>query len=84
VAILLRLIQEPLDSETESQSGLRFSLNTGAEGNTSAAGRQGWTGDEVMSIGDQGPRELTYLFPGRERRLTDVGGDGEFADRLLG
>jgi uncharacterized protein (DUF1501 family) len=29
-------------------------------------------------------RELTFLFQGREQRLTDVGGDGEFADRLLG
>ncbi|HWE36390.1 MAG TPA: DUF1501 domain-containing protein [Isosphaeraceae bacterium] len=29
-------------------------------------------------------RELTYLFQGREQRLTDVGGDHEFADRLLG
>ncbi len=28
-------------------------------------------------------RELTYLFEGREQRLTDVGGDREFADRLL-
>jgi len=29
-------------------------------------------------------RQLTYLFQGRQQRLTDVGGDGEFADRLLG
>jgi uncharacterized protein (DUF1501 family) len=29
-------------------------------------------------------RELTYLFQGRDQRLTDVGGDHEFADRLLG
>jgi uncharacterized protein (DUF1501 family) len=29
-------------------------------------------------------RELTYLFEGRHQRLTDVGGDREFADRLLG
>jgi uncharacterized protein (DUF1501 family) len=28
-------------------------------------------------------RELTYPFEGREQRLTDVGGDHEFADRLL-
>jgi uncharacterized protein (DUF1501 family) len=28
-------------------------------------------------------RKLTYLFEGRQQRLTDVGGDGEFADRLL-
>jgi hypothetical protein len=28
-------------------------------------------------------RELTYLFEGRDQRLTDVGGDREFADRLL-
>jgi uncharacterized protein (DUF1501 family) len=28
-------------------------------------------------------RELTYLFQGRDQRLTDVGGDREFADRLL-
>ena len=29
-------------------------------------------------------RELTYLFQGRDQRLTDVGGDREFAARLLG
>jgi uncharacterized protein (DUF1501 family) len=29
-------------------------------------------------------RELTFLFEGREQRLTDVGGDHEFADRLVG
>jgi uncharacterized protein (DUF1501 family) len=29
-------------------------------------------------------RRLTFLFQGREQRLTDVGGDHEFADRLLG
>jgi len=29
-------------------------------------------------------RELTFLFQGRDYRLTDVGGDGEFAARLLG
>jgi uncharacterized protein (DUF1501 family) len=29
-------------------------------------------------------KKLTYLFQGREQRLTDVGGDGEFASRLLG
>ena len=28
-------------------------------------------------------RKLTYLFQGRDMRLTDVGGDGEFMDRLL-
>jgi hypothetical protein len=28
-------------------------------------------------------RRLTYLFQGREQRLTDVGGDGEITDRLL-
>jgi uncharacterized protein (DUF1501 family) len=28
-------------------------------------------------------RKLTFLFEGREQRLTDVGGDREFADRLL-
>jgi uncharacterized protein (DUF1501 family) len=28
-------------------------------------------------------RRLTYLFQGREQRLTDVGGDGEFTERLL-
>jgi hypothetical protein len=27
---------------------------------------------------------LTYLFQGRQFRLTDVGGDNEFADQLLG
>jgi uncharacterized protein (DUF1501 family) len=29
-------------------------------------------------------RELTYLFQGRDHRLTDVGGDHEFTGRLLG
>jgi uncharacterized protein (DUF1501 family) len=29
-------------------------------------------------------RQLTFLFQGRDQRLTDVGGDREFADRLLG
>jgi uncharacterized protein (DUF1501 family) len=29
-------------------------------------------------------KKLTFLFEGREHRLTDVGGDGEFADRLVG
>jgi uncharacterized protein (DUF1501 family) len=29
-------------------------------------------------------RRLTFLFEGREQRLTDVGGEREFADRLLG
>jgi hypothetical protein len=29
-------------------------------------------------------RRLTFLFQGRQQRLTDVGGDREFADRLLG
>ena len=29
-------------------------------------------------------RELTYLFQGREQRLTDVGGDHDFTRRLLG
>jgi hypothetical protein len=29
-------------------------------------------------------RALTYLFQRRDHRLTDVGGDHEFADRLLG
>jgi uncharacterized protein (DUF1501 family) len=28
-------------------------------------------------------RKLTFLFQGREQRLTDVGGDREFADRLM-
>jgi hypothetical protein len=28
-------------------------------------------------------RDLTYLFGGREQRLTDVGGDHELADRLF-
>lgn len=28
-------------------------------------------------------RRLTFLFQGRDQRLTDVGGDHEFADRLL-
>jgi hypothetical protein len=29
-------------------------------------------------------RRLTFLFEGREQRLTDFGGDREFARRLLG
>jgi hypothetical protein len=29
-------------------------------------------------------RQLTFLFQGREQRLTDVGGDAEFTDRLVG
>jgi hypothetical protein len=29
-------------------------------------------------------RKLTFLFQGREQRLTDVGGDAEFTDRLVG
>jgi uncharacterized protein (DUF1501 family) len=29
-------------------------------------------------------RRLTFLFQGRDMRLTDVGGDREFAERLLG
>jgi uncharacterized protein (DUF1501 family) len=29
-------------------------------------------------------RKLTFLFEGRQHRLTDVGGDGEFTQRLLG
>jgi uncharacterized protein (DUF1501 family) len=28
-------------------------------------------------------KKLTFLFQGREQRLTDVGGEGEFTDRLL-
>jgi hypothetical protein len=28
-------------------------------------------------------RQLTFLFEGREQRLTDVGGDNDFADQLL-
>ena len=28
-------------------------------------------------------RDLTYLFQGRDQRLTDVGGDREFSERLL-
>jgi hypothetical protein len=28
-------------------------------------------------------RKLTYLFQGREMRLTDVGGDNDLAKRLL-
>ena len=27
--------------------------------------------------------ELTYLFEGRERRLTDVGGDNDLSQRLM-
>ncbi|HEV3261763.1 MAG TPA: hypothetical protein VG013_33245 [Gemmataceae bacterium] len=28
-------------------------------------------------------RKLTFLFQGRDQRLTDVGGDHGFADRLM-
>jgi uncharacterized protein (DUF1501 family) len=28
-------------------------------------------------------KQLTFLFEGRQQRLTDVGGEGEFADKLL-
>jgi hypothetical protein len=28
-------------------------------------------------------KKLTFLFEGRDQRLTDVGGDREFSDRLL-
>jgi uncharacterized protein (DUF1501 family) len=28
-------------------------------------------------------QQLTFLFQGRQQRLTDVGGDGEFSERLL-
>ena len=28
-------------------------------------------------------KRLTFLFQGREQRLTDVGGDGELTDRLV-
>ncbi len=28
--------------------------------------------------------ELTYLFEGRDRRLTDVGGQGDLSERLVG
>ena len=28
-------------------------------------------------------RKLTYLFQGREMRLTDVGGDNDLAQRLI-
>ncbi len=29
-------------------------------------------------------RQLTFLFQGRDQRLTDVGGDGEFTERVTG
>jgi hypothetical protein len=28
-------------------------------------------------------KKLTFLFEGRDQRLTDVGGDHEFTDRLV-
>ncbi len=28
-------------------------------------------------------RKLTYLYQGREQRLTDIGGDNDLAKRLL-
>jgi hypothetical protein len=29
-------------------------------------------------------RQLTYFYQGRDMRLTDVNGDGEFSAKLLG
>jgi hypothetical protein len=37
----------------------------------------------VQKLLGLGHRILTFLFEGREQRLTDVGGDHDFADRLL-
>ena len=38
----------------------------------------------ILSLLGLDHRKLTYLFQGREMRLTDVGGDNDLAKRLLG
>jgi hypothetical protein len=43
--------------------------------------RLGWERLKLLGLDHT---RLTYLFQGRELRLTDVGGDNEFAARLLG
>ena len=37
----------------------------------------------ILSLLGLDHRKLTYLFQGREMRLTDVGGDNDLAKRLL-
>ena len=37
----------------------------------------------ILSLMGLNHKSLTYLFEGRERRLTDVGGDNDVAKRLL-
>jgi hypothetical protein len=37
----------------------------------------------ILSLLGLDHRKLTYLFQGREQRLTDVGGDNDLADRLI-
>ena len=38
----------------------------------------------ILSLLGLDHRKLTYLFQGREKRLTDVGGDNDLSKRLLG
>ncbi len=38
----------------------------------------------ILSLLGLDHRRLTYLFEGRERRLTDIGGDNDLAARLVG
>ena len=38
----------------------------------------------IMSLLGLDHRRLTYLFEGRERRLTDIGGDNDLAPRIAG
>lgn len=37
----------------------------------------------ILSLLGLDHRKLTYLFQGREQRLTDIGGDNDLAERLL-
>ncbi len=37
----------------------------------------------ILSLLGLDHRKLTYLFQGREQRLTDVGGDNDLAARLI-
>jgi hypothetical protein len=37
----------------------------------------------MLSLMGLDHKRLTYLFEGRERRLTDVGGDNDLGERLL-
>ena len=37
----------------------------------------------ILSLLGLDHEELTYLFEGRDRRLTDVGGEGDLSERLV-